>query len=421
MEAWKRLTLAFCASLLVAAPTAGWSAETRGETLHVQTLRGETYRADSVTLSSEGILTLAGKENDPAPDLTLADVLAIRFPAHRPAAPADNRVTVELRDGDRVAGIIRSGDEFNLELETVAGATKIPLENIAAVRFPALRELGRAAAGREASADADILLRSTSKGIDVVEGTLLSFEPDQLVFSGPVGDYPFRYEEVAAVLLMQLGNESEAATSAKAQVDLVDGARLSGSLVALDASKVIVESDVLGRLEIPARTVSAVGFRNDRFTHLSELDPVEVQETPYFGEDADFLFGWKRDRTVTGGELQVAGTSFQKGLGVHSRSSLTYEIDDSATSFHALVGVSDEVLAIPADGRLIFRVLVDGKTAFESPLLEAGDPAVPVTGVTLEGASRLTLEVDFGDASDAGDRAVWGNPVVVRGGTSASE
>lgn len=417
MEALKRLTLAFCTILLVAVPCG----DLLGESL-VQTLQGETHRAASVVLSGDGRVLLAGVDAGAAgKSLSLADVLAIRFPGKPPAEPNDSRVTVELRDGDRVAGTIVSGDEFNLEIETVAGMTKIPLENIAAVRFAALRELGRAAAGRTASPDADVLLRSTSKGIDVVEGTLLSFETDQLVFSGPVGDYPFRYEEVAAVMLMQLGDSETSNSRPSARVDLVDGSSLSGKLTALDTSTAVLESDVLGRLEIPTGKVSAVGFRNDRFTYVSELEPVEVQETPYFGEDSDFLFGWRRDRTVTGNALTIAGTTFQKGLGVHSRSRLTYALDGSYASFNALVGVSDEVLAIPAEGRLIFRVIVDGETAFESPILEAGDAPVRVAGVSIEGAKRLTLEVDFGDDSDAGDRGVWGNPVLLRASSTATE
>ena len=181
-----------------------------------------------------------------------------------------------------------------------------------------------------------------------------------------------------------------------------------------ESEKIVIDTARLGAIDVPVTKVAAVGFFRSDFTHVSDLEPDEVTQTPYFGDDSNFLFRYRNDRTVTGAPLRIGGIRFQKGLGVHSRSRLSYALDGRYRAFHASIGISDEVDTLPANGRVVFRVLVDGKIAYKSPVVSSEDAALSIPAVDLTGARSIALEVDFGDDSDAGDRAIWGNPILLR-------
>ena len=57
-------------------------------------------------------------------------------------------------------------------------------------------------------------------------------------------------------------------------------------------------------------------------TFLSDLTPAKVEETPYFGH----RFPWRRDVNLLGEPLKINGQSFDRGLAVHSRCILTYDL-----------------------------------------------------------------------------------------------
>ena len=182
----------------------------------------------------------------------------------------------------------------------------------------------------------------------------------------------------------------------------------------ITAGRVTVETAFADRLSLAFERVVRVRFSSGLFTYLSDLDPVEEKQTPYIGGSDDFLFPWRRDVTVTGEPLVVAGRTFGKGLGMHSRSSLTYALDGDYSRFTSFVGVADEVLAHAVSGSLVVRVTVDGEERFQSPPLRPGEEAVPVD-VDVSGGARLTLTVDFGDRGDLGDRAVVGDAMLLSG------
>ena len=62
---------------------------------------------------------------------------------------------------------------------------------------------------------------------------------------------------------------------------------------------------------------------------------------------------------------------------------------------------------------MVFRVLLDGEPAWESPVVRGGDRPVVLPDIELGTASELTLEADM--AGDfRGDRANWLRMLLVR-------
>jgi len=81
-------------------------------------------------------------------------------------------------------------------------------------------------------------------------------------------------------------------------------------------------------------------------TYLSDMKPVSVVQ------------GWKSlgfDTSVKELPLQIAGETYQKGLGSHALSKLIYRLDSKYSDFHAMVGIDDNA---GAAGSAIFKVQI---------------------------------------------------------------
>jgi endo-alpha-N-acetylgalactosaminidase len=80
------------------------------------------------------------------------------------------------------------------------------------------------------------------------------------------------------------------------------------------------------------------------------------------------------------------------------------------TRFEADVGIDDST---GGRGSVQFRVLVDGKEKFTSPIVRGGDSPLPVS-VDVTGAEKLELVVDYADRGDVLDHADWLNARLVQ-------
>lgn len=108
-------------------------------------------------------------------------------------------------------------------------------------------------------------------------------------------------------------------------------------------------------------------------------------------------------KSVDSNPLTLNGVAYPHGLGTHSVSRLLIDLKGSATRFEAMAGVDDEKKGA---GSVQFQVFVDGRKAFETPVLRGGNAPVPVS-VDLTGAKRMTLvATDGGDGNDS-DHADW--------------
>jgi hypothetical protein len=158
---------------------------------------------------------------------------------------------------------------------------------------------------------------------------------------------------------------------------------------------------------LPAKAVHSLWSEGGRLVPLGSLEPAEVKQTPQFDEH----FPHRTDRSLEGGFLSVAGRRRERGVGCHSRCELEYEIGGEFSSFVAEIGVDD---AARGRGEVVFRVIVDGRPAFESDPVRGGAPARAIH-VPLGRARRLKLVADFGPGGvSLGDHADWCRATLVR-------
>ena len=153
--------------------------------------------------------------------------------------------------------------------------------------------------------------------------------------------------------------------------------------------------------------MTTIDFVNGRVTSLCDLKPGKVEQSAYFGR----IMGYQIDKSLMGGPLVLSDGTVSRGIAVHSRCVLHYEVPPAIDRFRTKLGFSQpEGLS----GRVIARVLGDGKSLYENLDARGDQPPIEID-VPLAGVHELVLEIDFGKDQDVGDRVVWANPRLIRG------
>lgn len=97
--------------------------------------------------------------------------------------------------------------------------------------------------------------------------------------------------------------------------------------------------------------------------------------------------GWVWQRSG----MSIGGTRYAHGVTVHSRSSVSIQLNRPCTRYEAMVGVDDLTMGL---GSVRFSVFDgDGGRLWQSPVMHGDDPAVPVS-VGIEGQERIRLVVE---------------------------
>jgi hypothetical protein len=160
-------------------------------------------------------------------------------------------------------------------------------------------------------------------------------------------------------------------------------------------------------LTIPISSITTIDFLNGRVTYLTDLKPTKVEQTPYFGR----LIPYQINKSLTGGPLVLSDGTITRGIAVHSRCVLTYDVSTGFDRFKTKLGFQQPEGQL---GRVSARVLGDGKVLYENADARGDQPPVEIDVPTV-GLKTLVLEIDFGKDQDVGDRVVWGNPRLLRG------
>jgi hypothetical protein len=330
-----------------------------------------------------------------------------------PKAPAvePTDAWIHLTGEEKVFG--KLGD-INPAKETVRLTTpwqdqlEIPLARVAGIHFGLLdrKETTESFAKRlKTRGPEDLLLAQTKKGeVLAIPGILEGTEADRLRFQyqGRTRTLPLKQVEG---LVMAARPESPP-EELRPTFSLPGGVTVSGRWKDLDSSTWKVETPWGQELKLPAAEIQGVWFRGGKMTYLSDLNPSKVEETPFFSHK----FPWRRNVNLLGEPLKMNGATFERGLAVHSRCILTYDLNGRFATFEALVGFDD---AVQGKGRVDCRVFADTKEIYANPDLRADAPPVKLS-LPVSGAEQLRLLVDFGRGADTGDRVIWANARLYR-------
>ncbi len=111
------------------------------------------------------------------------------------------------------------------------------------------------------------------------------------------------------------------------------------------------------------------------------------------------------NRNVAGNPMIIAGKNYDRGVGTHAFSHYRLDLGSGTERMLAEVGVDD---ASGTTGTVVFQILADGRTVFNSGLMKSGDPVRPVD-VDLRSKKWLVLRVADGGDNIEADLANWAN------------
>ena len=252
----------------------------------------------------------------------------------------------------------------------------------------------------------DLLLAQTKKGeVVAIPGILEGLDNDKLRFRYQDRTRTMPLKQVEG-LIMAARPESSRPDDLRPTFTLPGGVVVSGQWKDLDTSTWQVESAWGQPLHLPAADIQGVRFAGGKMTYLSDLIPTKVEETPFFGH----RLPWRRNVSLLGEPLRMNGQIYARGLAVHSRCVLTYDLNGKYSTFEAIVGFDD---AVKGTGRVDCRVFADAKEIYANPDLKASGPPVPLK-LSVAGADQLRIVTDFGRGQDTGDRVIWANARLYR-------
>ncbi|MHB1035177.1 MAG: NPCBM/NEW2 domain-containing protein [Pirellulales bacterium] len=394
--------------VLVACLLAGLSAcsaPARAGTAEAVPVEGPRFRAELAAVDGSGTVTFFA--SDRQRKFAAADL--VRWGTF--AEPA-GEIQVLLADGGvLVAENVEAGKDRLTADTALFGRVSMPIERAAGILFrsPLSPPRRDRLAAKVLAPDGETDRLFLDNG-DEVRGTILAIAP-----SGTAGaDRPPVVEiETEAgsvrVLLEKIDalafNPALVARAAKPGPRIVvgfrDGSRWTAAAVSVDKAKASLDIAAGLRIEAPAAALVALEPLGGRATYLSELRPAVYRQTPFL----DIPWDFRPDGNVLGGALRAGGKLYLKGLGVHSRALVTYKLEKPWKRFEADVAVDD---AAAGRGSVVFRVLVDGREQYASPIVRGGEPPTAVS-VGLAGAKEITLVVDYADHGDELDYADWLN------------
>lgn len=376
----------------------------------VLTTDGADHAGAVVTLDSTNAVVRTSKGLETVP---LRDVTTIRLGAGGADAMARKGQHV-LRAADGSVLAVREATVSNgvlRALSAFAGAVSLPLEAVSVLFRPAEadtaqvlereRERLRLAPGRT-----DVLVMRGSTGkYAPVHAILDRLEADKVVFTYDRVESSMGTDTLAMVVPASPERPLAPAASL-GQLVCMDGSRIVFGSIAMADDRVAVTSALLGRLAFPRAIVAEIRFRGEQLVCLSDLQPAEVVETPFF----DDSFPWQKNRSLSGGPLRLGGVTYEKGLSLHARCRMTFALEGKFRRFLCKAGIDDEVRA----GAATLTISADGRTLADRVALARSRPAESLA-LDLAGARELVILVDFVEGTlGSGGRVNLCDPLLSR-------
>ncbi|MFT4516378.1 MAG: hypothetical protein ACI91B_005102 [Planctomycetota bacterium] len=235
--------------------------------------------------------------------------------------------------------------------------------------------------------------------------SITSLSAKSMDFDMRGSSYEFELSAIAAMVFgANTGFAPDRQPRPRATISLTTGERIEGKILSM-GENLRCRIDEGFVIDVPMRNLHRIDVASDKLVWMSELTP-GVEQTPAF----DRVWPWHNDRSIAGLGFDLAGTHFERGLGLVPRTKLTYDLSGRFDMFEAMIGIDDRG---GPEAHAIFRVFVDGKQVFESKPMTRGQQPHALR-IDLNKAKALALEVDFGKNYDLGDFCAFADARVVQ-------
>jgi hypothetical protein len=343
---------------------------------------------DGGMLSGEGV---------PA-NLTLDDLRRIELPLPSSSSRVKAAAVVELRGGGHVLAQSVSITNEKCRIEWTGGEPlSLPIDLVRAVRLDpdaASAVFDKAISTPSAELDR-VFIKDEAGKLSNVTGLIDSLDGEQLKIeiSGQQHSVP-RSKLFGIVLAQSAASDGPQ----RCVVEFHDGSRLGGETLALQDEKATLAFPAGASAAFSWTAVSRVTIRSSRVTFLSDLKPLAEEQQPI----VTLPLPAQRDQSLSGKPLMLGTRTYDKGLGVHARSSLTFAAEKKWDVFAATIGLDADS---GGKGDCVFVVLADGQPLLTRRL--KGNESPEDIHLPIAGREQVTLLVEPGEGLDLADHANW--------------
>ena len=344
-------------------------------------------------------------------ELSCLDVVEIEFFNGNFAATRGTKVV--FKDKSAIYGKISGGSPINISVNSPSLGTFIAeLEKVDEIIFTHEKKINDIR-----SKESDVFyLKSGDRltgAIDTFSKGAVRFEHDQL------GMMDVKFAKLAKISFMNLEAPPALPTDFVAIVVCLDRSRLTGKIVGIEGGMLQFKPYyVAEQIDIPVKSIKSIHFRNGRFVYLSDLPPsaYTTKFIPYFPGD---VFQPKLDANLLGQPMRLKGKQYLKGIGVYSRTELSFDLQGKYRKFQSFAGIDDEVLRLirgngyAFGGSVEFLVYLDGKQKYTSGLVTSTSPLLKID-LDVKNARKLKLVVDYGEHAHCNDLANWAGARLIK-------
>jgi len=375
------------------------------EPVHVEYIDGRELQAEWLGVSDSEELHLATDAGEST--IPFDEIATLTFELRARRMPGDGD-QLHAADGGMLIGSVKTDDPGSVAFESsVNGEINVAFDHIAGVRFnPAADEARAKLLFVEALADrllAQDVLITRGEEAKSLRGRLVDVHADGGTFEFGGKERTFARDKVFGVVL---ATGAGASPTPQVRVLLADGSSLGGRLVGGDTGSLRIESTMGVALSLSLTDVTGLRFHSDRIVYVSDLEAANESTEGILHKH----WPMRRDVNVANEPPRLAGRVYEKNIGCHSHSRITFELARAYETFAATVGIDD---AARPHGAVTFRVRGDDKVLFDSGVITGRDEPQKVR-VDMQGVKILTLEVDYGDSLDLADWANWAGARLIK-------
>lgn len=371
----------------------------------VELLSGTVTNAQLVQLN-ESLAKLSQPEG--VTEVSLSQILTLKqATASKPprTAEAEKALTdAALRDGSRIKLSSLSLQESRLlGKHPVWGEMEFGRNEVISLRLAATDAKVDAAWKELSSRDLtrDLVVLRKGDVLDHLEGTVIGIGEKTIQFLLDGDEVPVKRERVFGIVLAK--GEVQSPSLIRCDLDnnetiLVDQVSLADGKWILSRQGQNYEADLeYGPISID--------YSSGKLVYLSEQEPRSAKYTPF-----GYTWEYRKDRSFEGRPLAVGQRTYRRGLAIHSKSEMTWQLGGEFRRFQTVMGYDPE---ISTASTALVRILGDGKELLKVDLVRGNPPHSVDLDIT--DISQMTIVVDFGtDEVDIGDRIHFGNAKVVK-------
>jgi hypothetical protein len=182
-------------------------------------------------------------------------------------------------------------------------------------------------------------------------------------------------------------------------VDVNGNAIVAGSIAISEKKSVVVETVTGVKLEYPALAgIARLDFGAGAVQYLSNLNPSKLIQSSTEG----IAEPYRRDRNLDNDDIKIGGIKYPKGLALHSRTELTYDLDGQYKIFEAVAGVDD---CVEGESKVTLTIEGDFKQILKEVIKKGDKPRALSLPIATVKKLTITVESDFLDLGNQVDLA----------------